>query len=177
MIVKPTKIQGVYVIEVEPRTDERGYFTRVFCKNELKKAGIYFDIVQINRSLSVKKGMIRGLHYQQAPFAEDKIVQCLAGEIFDVALDLRSGSPTYGTWVGEHISEVNKRLLLIPKGCAHGFQALTSHCLVEYFVSEFYTPQSEKGVRWNDAAFGITWPIATPTLSAKDASWPDFNLQ
>lgn len=176
MNIKKTAIEGVAIIDLEPRVDERGYFSRVFCKEELEKAGISFDIVQINRSLSIKKGMIRGLHYQRTPFEEGKIVQCLRGEIFDVALDLRKESKTYGQWVGVRLSEENKRLLVVPKGCAHGFQALTANCVVEYFVSQFYTPGSEAGVRWNDPAFGIPWPIATPILSRKDEAWPDLSI-
>lgn len=171
-----TKIEGLYVIDLEPRVDERGYFTRVYCNNELKDIGVKFNIVQINRSFSKQKGLIRGMHYQKKPYEEDKIVQCLQGEIFDVAIDLRSGSKTFGKWYAQKLSAENKKLMLIPKGFAHGFQALTQNCVVEYFVSEFYTPGSENGIRWDDPKFGIDWPIKKAILSEKDQNWPLSNL-
>lgn len=172
MKFRKTKIDGVYVIQLEPRQDIRGYFSRIFCKDELKSAGLSFDIVQANRSKSVKRGTIRGLHYQNAPHAEDKIVQCVRGAIFDVALDLRPGSKTYGTWVSELLTDENNMMLLVPKGCAHGFQSLKTNAVVEYFVSEYYAGHAESGIRWNDPAFSIAWPIAKATLSDKDANWP-----
>lgn len=172
MIITKTKIAGVYTIELESKVDERGYFTRVFCQKELKNAGINFNIAQINRSLSVQRGMIRGLHMQKSPKSEDKIVQCLAGKIFDVALDLRKNSKTFGQWFGQELSEKNKKMMLVPKGCAHGFQTLTDNCLVEYFVSEFYSPEHEKGTRWDDPKFRVKWPIKRVTFSDKDKNWP-----
>lgn len=174
MIIQPTKIKGVYLLTLEPRIDERGYFTRVFCQRELKKAGIDFEIVQINRSLTKEKATIRGLHFQREPVEEDKIIQCLRGEIFDVALDLRKNSPTFGRWIGEILQSEKMNMLLVPKGCAHGFQALTPNCLIEYFVSQFYTPEKEGGVRYNDPTFKINWPIAKAITSIKDGQWPDF---
>lgn len=176
MKIKKTKIEGVYIIDLEPRGDARGYFTRVFCKDELKKAGISYNIVQINRSKTEKKGTIRGLHFQKSPKQEDKIVQCLVGSVFDVALDLRKNSPTFGKWVGEELSADNKKMLLIPKGVAHGFQTLEKNCTVEYFVSQFYSPQKESGVRWNDPMFKIKWPIKKAITSEKDGNWPDYTL-
>lgn len=176
MIVKKTEIEGVFLIELEPRGDTRGYFTRVFCRNELKNVSIGYNIVQINRSLTAEKGTIRGLHYQVSPKGEDKIVQCLSGSIFDVALDLRKGSKTYGKWVGEVLSANNKKMLLIPKGCAHGFQSLEKNVLVEYFVSQYYSSKHEKGIRWNDPVFKINWPIKNAKFSEKDGSWPFVDL-
>src|SRR3989344_4819957 len=146
MKVKKTKIKGVFVIEPKVRGDDRGFFVRVFAKEVLKTSGVNFNIVHINRSMTVEKGTIRGLHYQTSPRREDKIVQCLAGAIFDVALDLRRNSPTFGKWVGEVLSAANKKMLLIPKGCAHAFHTLERDTLVEYFVTEYYSPDKEKGI-------------------------------
>jgi dTDP-4-dehydrorhamnose 3,5-epimerase len=175
MIIKKTKIGGVFVVDLEPRLDGRGYFTRVFAKEELKKQGIIFNIAHINRSLSEKKGTIRGLHFQRAPKQEDKIVQCLQGSIFDVALDLRKSSKTYGKWVGEMLSSKNERMLLISKGVAHAFQTLEKNTVVEYFVSEYYSSQYESGVRWDDPAFKIKWPVKKVVVSAKDSAWSYVN--
>lgn len=174
MKITKTKIEGVFIIEPEPREDKRGYLARVFAKEELKKAGIDFSIVHINRSLSKQKGVIRGMHYQKKPKEEDKIIQCLAGKIFDVALDLRSGSKTFGQWVGQIVDPQNKKMLLVPKGCAHGFQTLEKNSVVEYFVTQYYAPDFEEGVRYNDPYFSIDWPIKKAILSEKDANWPDF---
>src|SRR5437867_1949208 len=158
MNLRSTKIAGVFRIELKPAGDSRGYFTRVFDLPKLQEVDLKFQIVQINRSLTQAKGTIRGLHFQSAPRAEDKLVQCLQGAIFDVAVDLRPQSPTYRQWIGEELNSQNMHLLLVPKGCAHGFQTLTGDCLVEYFVSEFYSPEYEGGIRWSDPAIGIRWP-------------------
>ena len=174
MIVKKTKIEGVFVIDLEPRGDQRGYFARVFAKEELAKHNISYNIVHVNRSLTAKKGTIRGLHFQKSPKQEDKIVQCLQGSVFDVAIDLRKKSKTYGQWVGEVLSAENKRMLLVPKGFAHGFQTLEKNCLVEYFVSQYYFPEYESGLRWDDPYFSINWPIKKAKVSDKDAHWPLF---
>lgn len=172
MKITKTKIEGVFIIEPVPREDSRGYFARVFAKEELKKAGVDFSIVHINRSLSKDKGVIRGMHYQKSPKGEGKIIQCLSGKIFDVALDLRPSSKTFGQWVSETLSPDNKKMLLLPKGCAHGFQTLEENTVVEYFVTEYYAPDFEEGVRYNDPRFGIVWPIKDAVLSEKDANWP-----
>ena len=174
MKYQETKIKGVYVITAQQRVDERGYFARIFAKEELKKAGIDFSIVHINRSLSKQKGVIRGMHYQVRPMEEDKIVQCLEGKIFDVAIDLRKNSKTYGRWVGKILDAKSRKMLLVPKGCAHGFQTLTKNCLIEYFVTEYYSPKHEKGIRYDDHSFGIKWPIKKAILSEKDQNWPLF---
>ncbi len=174
MKITQTKLKGVFVIELEPREDERGYFARVFAKEELKKVGVDFSIVHINRSLSKEKGVIRGLHYQNAPKGEDKIVQCLTGSIFDVAVDIREDSQTYGDWFGVDLTAENKKMLLLPKGCAHGFQTLEKNTTVEYFVTQYYEPSFEAGIRYNDPKFNIKWPIKEPILSEKDENLPDF---
>ena len=172
MFIHKTNLDGVYVIEFDPKKDKRGHFIRVFAKEELKSMGISFNIVHINESKTLQKGTIRGLHFQKSPKQEDKIIRCLKGKIFDVAVDLRKNSPTYGKWVSQMLTEDNNKLFLIPKGFAHGFQALTDNCVIQYFVSEYYSPKDETGVRWNDPKPAISWPILDPILSDKDKSWP-----
>lgn len=172
MKLEPTPIAGVYVATLEPRGDARGSFARVFDLNTLHAADPAYRIVQINRSWTKQAGTIRGLHFQRAPRAEDKFVQCLGGAIFDVAVDIRPESPTFRKWFGVELSAENQKLLLVPKGCAHGFQSLTDDAIVEYFVSEFYSPGDEGGHRWNDPAFGVAWPRPVTSTSDKDAAWP-----
>jgi dTDP-4-dehydrorhamnose 3,5-epimerase len=173
MIISKTKIEGLYVIEPELKNDERGNFARTFCKDEILKAtGLDFDIKQGNQSLTNKKGMIRGMHFQKDPKAEAKVVQCLKGAIYDVAVDLRKDSKTYGQWVSEELSEENKKMFFIPEGFAHGFQTLADNCEVQYLMSEFYSQENSSGVRWDDPFFNIKWPIKNPTLSEKDKNWP-----
>lgn len=172
MKFKETKIKGLYIINPESKIDERGYLMRIFCEEELKKNGLEFKIVQANQTLTKKKGIIRGMHFQKPPKAEDKIVQCLKGAIYDVAVDLREDSPTYGQWVAEKLTEDNKKMFLIPKGFAHGFQTLTDNCEVQYFMSEFYSPEHSSGVRRDDPFFNIKWSIENSTLSEKDKNWP-----
>lgn len=168
MIFKEAKIKGLYIVELELFSDERGFFTRNFCKEEFAKAGMDFNILQANLSLTKKMGTIRGLHFQKEPKQEAKIVQCLKGTIYDVAVDLRGDSQTYGQWVAEELSGENKKMFLIPKGFAHGFQAITDDCLLQYFISEFYHQEYESGVRWDDPFLNIKWPIENPILSEKD---------
>lgn len=172
MIFKKTKIEGLYIITPELKYDARGFFTRIFCQKEFEKIGLQFKIVQASLSMTRRKGTIRGMHFQKQPYAEDKIVQCLEGEIYDVAIDLRNNSPTYGQWVAEELSGENKKMFSIPKGFAHGFQTLTDNCEVLYFMSEFYTPELATGVRFDDPLFNISWPIKNPMLSEKDKNWP-----
>lgn len=172
MMFSPSPLNDLLVINREPRTDERGSFARVFCQDELQKAGINFSIVQINQGFSNHKGTLRGLHHQISPKEEGKIFQCLKGKVFDVSVDMRENSPTYMKWFGIELSEDNNTMVYIPKGFSHGYQTLTDNTLVEYFVSEFYSPEFEKGIRYDDPAIGITWPIDNPILSDKDKSWP-----
>lgn len=172
MVFRKTKIKDLYIIEPELKTDGRGYFARIFGKDELAREGLDFDIVQANRSLTFKRGTIRGMHFQKEPKAEDKIVQCLRGRVYDVAIDLRTDSSTYGQWVAEELSEDNHKMFYIPKGFAHGFQTLTDNCEMQYFMSEFYSSEHASGVRWDDRAFNITWPLAVTDLSEKDKNWP-----
>ena len=172
MKIIKTKLTGLYIIDLEPKADSRGYFVRVFAREEFKKKDVNFNIVHINESKTLKKGTIRGLHFQKRPKQEDKIIRCLKGKVFDVAVDLRKNSKSYGQWLGQVLSENNNKLLLVPKGFAHGFQALTDNCIIQYYVSEYYSPPHEQGIRWNDPLINIEWPISKPTLSEKDNSWP-----
>lgn len=172
MIFRETKIKGLYVIEPEVKTDERGYFARTFCQEELQKNGLSFNIVQMNRSLTKKKGTIRGMHFQKEPKAEGKIVSCLRGAVYDVAVDLRPGSPTYGQWVAVELTADNRLMFYIPKSFAHGFQALTDDCELQYLMSEFYSPEQASGVRWDDPFFKIEWPLPVSFISEKDRNWP-----
>ena len=175
MIFNSVKIEGICVIELEPKKDERGYFSRVFCESEFKKNNLDFKIVQASQSLTKERGTIRGIHFQRKPKAENKIVQCLKGKIYDVVIDLRKDSSTFGQWIAEELSEENQKMLYIPKGLAHGFQTLTDDCLVQYFMSEHYSPEHACGVRFNDPYFKIKWPIDNPIFSKKDKNWPLIN--
>ena len=172
MRLLPTRLPGLYRAQLDPRGDARGYFARVFDLETIRQVDPTFGIVQINRSLTAARGTIRGLHFQRPPRAEDKLVQCLQGAIFDVAVDMRPESLTYLQWVGQELSAENKEMLLVPKGFAHAFQTLTEDCIVEYFVTEYYSPEYEGGLRWNDPAIAIRWPIERPATSEKDAAWP-----
>jgi dTDP-4-dehydrorhamnose 3,5-epimerase len=173
MIIRETKIEGLREIELEPRRDERGFFVRNFAKEELAKAGINYDIVHINRSLSKTAGTTRGLHYQITPKAEDKMLQCLRGKIYWVGIDLRKQSATYGQWHSVILSPEKMNMVICPKGCANGIQTLIEDCELQYFVTETYSPEHERGIRWNDPYFKTDWPIKEPSIiSDKDAQWP-----
>jgi dTDP-4-dehydrorhamnose 3,5-epimerase len=176
MRFQPTRLPGVFVIEPVLLTDERGFFARSWCKQELAAHGLCTEIAQCSISFNRKRGTLRGLHYQAPPHAENKIVRCKRGAIFDVALDLRSDSRTFCQWHGVELTEKNYRMLYIPAGCAHGFQTLANNSEVEYFISTAYEPAAARGVRWNEPAFGIEWPIREPVvLSERDANYPDFD--
>jgi len=169
-----TELPGATVIDLERREDSRGWFARVYCEREFEAAGLTTRVAQTNMSLTKQRGTLRGMHYQAAPYAEDKLVRCVQGAIWDCIVDLRADSPTYRKWIGVELSEANGRMLLVPKGFAHGFVTLTEDCAVTYQVSEFYTPQAERGLRWNDPAIGIRWPVSVEDMSDKDRNWPDF---
>jgi dTDP-4-dehydrorhamnose 3,5-epimerase len=171
MIITPTEIQGVLHVKLQPIGDARGAFMRVMERARIREFHPAFEVINVNRSRTRAKGTIRGLHYQRAPRSEDKLVQCLHGKIFDVAVDLRPESPTFRRWTGVTLSAENQEMFFIPKGCAHGFQTLVDDCLVEYFVSEVYSPEHEGGVRWDDPAIGVAWPLPDPFTSEKDAGW------
>lgn len=177
MIFHPTPLQDAVLIEIEKRGDERGYFARTFCAEEFTQAGLSDTFVQANHSANLRRGTLRGMHFQRAPHREVKLVRCVKGAIFDVIIDLRRDSSTYGRWHGFELTEKNGHALYVPGGFAHGFQTLGEDTHVAYQVSCSYTPAAEGGVRWNDPAFGIVWPLEPTVLSAKDASWPDADLE
>ena len=162
------------LIDLERRGDDRGFFARTFCADEFAAQGLPTEFVQQNTSYSANKGTLRGMHFQTAPHGEDKLIRCLRGAIVDIIIDLRPDSPTYKKWEAFELDDVNKRQLLVPKGFGHGFQTVSDHVEVTYLVSAKYTPSAEGGVRWNDPAFGITWPLAPTDMSDKDRNWPDF---
>lgn len=170
-----TPVREVRLIDLDRRGDDRGFFARVFCERELADAGLHPTFVQANNSLSQKRGTLRGLHYQLAPSAEVKVIRCIKGSLWDLALDLRPDSPTYKKWFGAELSADNRRMMYVPRGVAHAFLTLEDDTEAFYFVSDFYAPHEERGVRWNDPHFEIHWPIEPVEISSKDASWPDFD--
>lgn len=172
MIFSETKLKGSFVIEPERIADERGYFERLFDEGEFKKNGIEFNILQSNISFNKKTGTLRGMHFQKMPKAEDKIVRCIKGSIFDVALDLRTDSPTFGLWHAETLTAENGKMFFIPKGFAHGFLTLVPDTEAEYFMSETFSPEHASGVRWDDSKFKIEWPFPPIVMSEKDKNWP-----
>jgi dTDP-4-dehydrorhamnose 3,5-epimerase len=175
MKITETPIRGAFLIDIEPMGDERGFFGRAFCKNELGKAGLFPDIVQINNSFSRFRGTLRGMHYQLAPRAEDKIVRCIKGSLFDAIIDLREGSETFGEWYGTELSAENRRMIFVPKGFAHGILTLEDDTEIFYLVTEFYSKDHERGIRWNDPRFDVRWPIEPVIISDKDKNHPLFN--
>jgi dTDP-4-dehydrorhamnose 3,5-epimerase len=169
-----TKLKGAYVIELEKREDDRGFFARVFCQNEFKDHGLEPNMVQANMSTNPKKGTLRGMHRQVDPHQEVKVVRCTKGAIYDVIVDLRKDSPTYKQWFGIELTDENYKMLYVPKDFAHGYLSLKDNSEVMYLVSEFYTPGAESGLRYNDPAFDIKWPIPIEVISEKDAKWEDY---
>jgi dTDP-4-dehydrorhamnose 3,5-epimerase len=159
MFFQKTKFDGVYIIEPEKRNDGRGFFARTWCQEELNEHKLNSNLAQCSISFNVKKGTLRGMHYQADPFPETKIVRCTIGAIYDVVIDLRIDSPTYCQWLSVELNAENRLALYIPEGFAHGFQTLTDDTEVFYMISEFYHPECARGVRWNDPAFGISWPL------------------
>jgi dTDP-4-dehydrorhamnose 3,5-epimerase len=175
MIFKETNLKGAFIIELELRKDERGFFARTWCKKEFEEHGLVSNIAQSNFSFSKKIGTLRGMHYQAAPFEESKTIRCIRGAIYDVIIDLRPASSTFKQWVAVELTEDNYKMLYVPEGFAHGFQTLTEDVEVIYHVSQFYSPESERGVRWNDPQFGIKWPdVSVRVMSEKDRNWPDY---
>ena len=172
--VLSTPLRGVMLLEPTAANDTRGSFTRLSCVATLAEHGITFVSRQTSLSRSVQRGTLRGLHFQSPPSAETKIVHCVAGAIFDVAVDLRSGSPTFQRAFTVELSAGNARGLLIPRGCAHGMMTLTEYAAVLYQIDRDYDPQSGRGVRWNDPAIKIPWPMAPVEISDRDATWPDY---
>jgi dTDP-4-dehydrorhamnose 3,5-epimerase len=177
MIFTETKLNGAFVIDLEPVKDQRGFFGRAWCRREFEEHGLVPNFVQANISYNRKKGTLRGMHYQTEPFSEDKLVRCIKGAIFDVIIDLRPDCSTYREWFGVELTAKNHKALYVPKEFAHGFLTTEDETEVFYIVSQFYTPTSERGVRWDDPLFKISWPIPVSVVSEKDAAWPDYCLK
>ena len=170
-----TKLKGAFIIDLERLEDDRGFFARAWCKNEMEQHGCSADLKQANLSLSKKKGTLRGMHYQISPHEESKLVRCTRGALYDVIIDLRRDSTTYKQSIGVELTADNQRMLFVPEGFAHGFITLEDETEAFYLVTEFYTPGAEKGIRYNDPALAIEWPIPVAEISDKDATWPDFS--
>jgi dTDP-4-dehydrorhamnose 3,5-epimerase len=176
MIFEKTAIPGAYVVELQRYEDDRGFFARGWCQKEFDVHGLPGQFAQQNISYNRHKHTLRGFHYQMAPHQEDKLMRCVRGAVHDVLVDLRPESATFKQHVTVTLSGANYRTLLVPKGCANAFLTLEDDSEVTYLVSEFYTPQAERGLRWNDPALAIAWPIVEPTvISDKDRNWPDFH--
>lgn len=174
MIFTETRLQGAFIIEVERKEDERGFFARSWCRDEFIGHGLDAQLLQCSISFNKKQGTLRGMHYQIAPHHENKLVRCTMGAIYDVILDLRPTSPTFKHWQAVELSAENRRMLYIPKGLAHGFQTLADNSEVFYQISAEYHPEAARAVRWDDTAFGISWPAAERIMSAQDRQHPDF---
>lgn len=177
MKFSPTPLDGAYTIDLDRLGDERGFFARVFCTEEFSKIGLIDSFVQINNSLTGDKGTLRGMHYQLPPAAEVKVVRCIQGVLFDVILDLRPDSSTFGEWFGETLTAENRRMMYVPKGFAHGFITLEENTEAFYLAGAAYDPEQERGIRYNDPRFNIEWPMEPAAVSDKDNNWPDFDPQ
>jgi dTDP-4-dehydrorhamnose 3,5-epimerase len=174
VIFTPTPLKGAYIVEPEKLADERGFFARTFCREQFEARGLNPCIVQCNISFTSKRGMLRGMHYQVAPFAEVKLVRCTRGCIYDVIVDLRPDSSTFKRYFAVELSAENHRQMYVPEGFAHGMQVLEDNSEVFYQMSQVHSGDHSRGVRWNDPAFGIQWPIADPIMIERDRNYPDF---
>ncbi|MCL2384679.1 MAG: dTDP-4-dehydrorhamnose 3,5-epimerase [Alphaproteobacteria bacterium] len=169
-----TRLDGARLIDLEPVGDDRGFFSRTFCVREFASQGLETNFVQHSLSHSAKSGTLRGMHFQTPPHGEVKLVECSKGAIWDVIIDIRRQSPTFGQWQGFELTAENHRHLYIPIGFAHGFQTLSDNTEVRYLISEFYEPSAASGLRYDDKAFTISWPLPVTVISDKDRLWPDF---
>jgi len=174
LIFTETKLPGAYVIEVEKREDQRGFFGRTFCREEFEAHGLNSQVVQCNTSFNKRKGTLRGMHFQAVPFAEAKLVRCTSGSIYDVIIDLRPASRTFKQHFAVELSAANQRMLYIPENMAHGFQTLEDDTEVFYQMSQMFSAEHARGVRWNDPAFGIEWPADERIITERDRNYPDF---
>jgi dTDP-4-dehydrorhamnose 3,5-epimerase len=177
MIFRETELSGAFVVTPEPVHDERGFLARTWCAGEFAAHGLNSRIAQCSVSFNQKTGTLRGLHYQSAPRAEAKLVRCTHGAIHDVIVDLRRGSPTFTRHVAAVLSAENRQMLYVPEGFAHGFQTLSDDSEVFYQISEIHSPEHARGLRWNDPAFGIEWPLAVTTMAERDRTYPDFRAE
>ena len=175
MIFKELAVKGAYAIDLEKRGDERGFFARTFCVKEFGELGLATDFLQVNNSLSAEAGTLRGMHYQLAPHAETKLVRCVRGGLYDMILDLRPDSPTFGVSAGLELTAENRTMMYCPQGCAHGFLTLEPDTEAFYFVDAYYAPDAERGVRWDDPKFSLQWPREPAIISEKDRAHPDFS--
>ncbi|KAF3362572.1 dTDP-4-dehydrorhamnose 3,5-epimerase [Chlamydiales bacterium STE3] len=175
MLFEQTKLPGSFLIDLEKKGDERGFFARFFCTKEFENQGLETNFIQVNNSLSAKKGTLRGIHYQLHPKSEVKLVRCISGSLFDVIVDLRSDSPTFGQWFGAELSAENRRMMYVPRGFGHAFLTLQDDTEALYMVSESYSPSHERGLRWDDPRFGIQWPMKPIVISDKDQNHPFFD--
>jgi dTDP-4-dehydrorhamnose 3,5-epimerase len=176
MIFSETNLQGAFLIEPERKEDQRGFFARTWCQQEFEDHGLNSKLVQCSVSFNNKKGTLRGMHFQVAPFEETKLVRCTKGEIFDAIIDLRSDSPTFKKHFSVLLNEENRLMLYIPPGFAHGFQTMSDNTEVFYQMSQLYSPEHARGVRWNDPVFGIQWPADERIIIDRDLNYPDFTL-
>lgn len=174
MIFTETKLKGAFIIEPERLEDDRGFFARIFDSKAFEQNGLEFKLVEASISFNKEKGTLRGMHYQVRPYAETKIVRCTRGRIFDAIIDLRPKSKTFKRWLGVELNEENRKMLYIPKGFANGFITLEDGSEISYQMDQTYKPEYARGLRWNDKAFKISWPIEPKVISAKDLSWKDF---
>lgn len=174
MIFTETKLRGAFLIELEKHADQRGFFARAFCRQEFEDHGLNSQVDQCNVSFNKCKGTLRGMHYQAAPFAEAKLVRCTSGSIYDVIIDLRPSSPTFKRCFAVELSAANRKILYVPEEFAHGFQTLEDNTEVFYQMSQSYSAEHARGVRWNDPAFGIGWPADERTINGRDQNYPDF---
>jgi dTDP-4-dehydrorhamnose 3,5-epimerase len=174
MVIRDTALAGICILEPERVPDTRGFFARLWSVEALDARGMVSRFNHASVSFNRRKGTLRGMHYQAAPFAETKLLRCTRGAIYDVALDLRADSATFGRWIAEELTAENRRLLYIPAGCAHGFQTLADDSEVEYLIDAPYSPAHGRGVRWSDPAFAIDWPADERTMNDRDRQYPDF---
>ena len=174
MEFRETKLRGAYLVSIKKITDNRGYFGRAWCRDELAQHGLNPNMVQLNTALSHKKGTIRGMHYQEAPYAEAKFMRCTRGAIFDVIVDIRKDSPTRGQWFGAELTADNGLMLYAPEGFAHGYQTLLDDTEMYYLTTTIYAPTAARGLRYNDPAVRIEWPLPLSVISEADQKWPDF---
>lgn len=174
MQITETQIPGASIIEAERVADERGFYALAWAKSEFTAHGLNANLAQCNFSYNHRRGTVRGMHWQAPPHAETKLVRCIQGGIYDVIVDLREDSATYRQWVGVELTAENHRALYIPEGCAHGFQTLEDATEVFYMITEYYAPAAARGMRWNDPAINVIWPLAVTVISERDAQYPDF---
>ena len=174
MIFKQTKLAGAFLMEPEWLEDERGFFARTWSEREFQERGLSSRLVECNISFNRVKGTLRGLHYQASPHGQAKLVRCTMGAVFDVIVDLRPESSTFRQWVASQLSAQNRTMLYVPEGFAHGFQTLEDNSEIFYQMSQYFAAESSRGVRWNDPAFGVTWPTGHRIINARDSGYPDF---